>query len=104
MLKAKLPELKVIRATSPLDGESAWIEIFPAHVSKGHTAQWLCDFLKIDKESSLAIGNDYNDYDMLEWAEKSYVVQNAPQDLLERYKVIPSNDKDGVATVLEGLN
>jgi len=104
MLKAKLPDLKVIRATSPLDGESAWIEIFPAHVSKGHTAQWLCDFLQIGNEASLAIGNDYNDYDMLEWAKRSLVVQNAPQKLLEKYEVIPSNDEDGVAFILEGLN
>lgn len=104
MLKAKLPDLKVIRATSPLDGESAWIEIFPAHVSKGHTAQWLCDYLKLDQNSSLAIGNDYNDYDMLEWAENSYVVQNAPQELLDEYEIVPANDDDGVAVVLESYN
>jgi len=104
MLKEKLPDLKVIRATSPLDGESAWIEIFPAHVSKGHTAQWLCDFLKIKQMHSLSIGNDYNDYDMLEWAAESFVVQNSPRELKEKYKVIPSNDVDGVAIVLEELN
>ena len=38
-----LPELTVIRSTSPLDHRSTWIEIFPASVSKSRTTGWLAD-------------------------------------------------------------
>jgi hydroxymethylpyrimidine pyrophosphatase-like HAD family hydrolase len=35
-VKSRINELKVIRATSPIDGKSIWLEIFPEHVSKAN--------------------------------------------------------------------
>ena len=36
-----LPDLTVIRTTSPLDHRSTWIEVFPREVSKSQAAAWL---------------------------------------------------------------
>jgi hydroxymethylpyrimidine pyrophosphatase-like HAD family hydrolase len=96
----RIINLKTIRTTSPLDYQSIWLEIFPTHVSKGHTAQWLCDYLKIEQAKSFAIGNDYNDLDLLEWTNYSYVVENAPQELKKRYNVTASNNEDGFAAAI----
>ncbi len=45
----------------------------------------------------VAVGNDYNDRDLLEWAEHAYVVANAAPPLKARYRVVASNDAQGFA-------
>lgn len=86
---------KVILTTSPLDHASRWIEIFPATVSKGIASRWLCARLGLDPGHTLAVGNDYNDIDLLEWASCACVVANAPAALRGTYRNVPGNDADG---------
>lgn len=92
-----LPGLSVIRSTSPLDHESTWIELFHPNVSKGRTAAWLASELHVDLTDTMAVGNDYNDLDLLEWAAFSCVVENAPDDLKRRFQQVASNNNGGVA-------
>ena len=96
-IRKKLPDFNIIQTTSPLDGQSTWIEIFPATVSKGLTVAWLTAEFDIDPGQTLSIGNDYNDLDLLEWTASSFVVENAPDDLKERFPVVASNNESGVA-------
>ena len=100
-IRRKLDGLNVIRTTSPLDGRSTWIEIFPPQVSKGLAAAWLADFLGIHPEKTLGIGNDYNDLDMLRWAAAGMVVDNAPEDLKARFPAVASNNHGGVADAVD---
>jgi Cof subfamily protein (haloacid dehalogenase superfamily) len=94
-LSAKLPQTKVIRATSPLDGKSIWMELFATQVSKGETAAWLCNRLNIKPEETMAIGNDYNDIDLLKFAGHSFVVANSPDELKAKYKITVSYREGG---------
>ncbi len=96
-LEKALPGFNIIQTTSPLDGQSTWIEIFPATVSKSLTAAWLSASYGLDADRALSIGNDYNDVDLLEWAGCSFVVANAPEDLKRRFPVVASNNENGVA-------
>jgi len=96
-----LPGLSVIRSTSPLDHESTWIELFHPDVSKGKTAAWLASELDIDPMDTMAIGNDYNDLDLLDWAAQSFVVENAPDDLKRRFQQVASNNNGGVAEAVD---
>jgi len=96
-IRSELPDYSVIRTTSPLDGKTTWIEIFPTVVSKSRTAAWLAGELKIDKSEIVSVGNDYNDLDLLEWTAKGYVVDNAPADLKDRFTDVASNNNGGVA-------
>ncbi len=96
-IRRKLNAFNVIQTTSPLDGESTWIEIFPLTVSKSQTTAWLADQLKIAKRCVAAVGNDYNDLDLLEWSGNSYVVNNAPHELKKRFPIVASNNNGGVA-------
>jgi Cof subfamily protein (haloacid dehalogenase superfamily) len=96
-IRSGLPGLSVIRATSPLDHKSTWIELFHPDVSKGQTAAWLATELDVNPMDTMAIGNDYNDLDLLEWAAHSFVVENAPDDLKCRFQQVASNNNGGVA-------
>jgi len=96
-IRAEMTDFNVIQTTSPLDGKSTWIEIFPTTVSKSQTAAWLADSLGIDRHSIVSVGNDYNDLDLLEWTATSYVVNNAPADIKSRFACVASNNDGGVA-------
>ena len=96
-VRSGVPGLSIIRSTSPLDHESTWIEFFHPHVSKGKTAAWLASELNVNPTDTMAIGNDFNDLDLLEWAADSFVVANAPDDLKCRFQQVASNDNGGVA-------
>jgi len=100
-LREKLPGLSIIRATSPLDGRSTWIELFHPEVSKSRTAQWLASHLALSKQQVLSVGNDYNDLDLLEWAGTSFVVDNAPRELKARFPSVASNDRFGFTEAVE---
>ncbi|MBN2891347.1 MAG: HAD-IIB family hydrolase [Bacteroidales bacterium] len=87
--------IKIIRATSPINHKNIWLEVYPENVSKGNSAIELCELLNIDIKDSIAIGNDYNDIELLEVAGKSFIVENAPEELKSKYEVVASNDNDG---------
>ncbi|MCP4045415.1 MAG: HAD hydrolase family protein, partial [Gammaproteobacteria bacterium] len=64
-------------------------------------ASWLASRLDTDPADIMAIGNDYNDLDLLEWAQQSFVVENAPIELKSRFQQVASNDNGGVAEAVE---
>lgn len=101
MIRNQLPDFNVIHTTSPLDGESTWIEIFPANVSKSQTASWLAEQLNVDNKQIASVGNDYNDVDLLQWTKNSYVVANAPQALKAQFPAVASNNACGFAEAVD---
>ena len=102
-LKAKFKKVKIIRATSPLDHESIWMEIFPLHISKAYGAEWLCKHLNLDPSRSVVIGNDYNDIDLLEWGKHPFVVANAPKELKDTYQNTKTVDESGFSMAIERI-
>ncbi len=99
-LRRELADLSIIRATSPFDHQSTWMEIFSKDVSKGSAASWLSSLLGIPPDSSMAVGNDYNDLDILEHCAAGYVVANAPEELTRRFFTVASNNDNGVAQAI----
>jgi len=97
LLRKKLNGYSIVRTTSPLDKESIWIEIFPAKVSKAGAAEWLANTVGISTENVCAVGNDYNDLDLLEWAGAAFVVHNSPEELYSRFATAPFSEKHPVA-------
>lgn len=100
-LKGKFSDFSVIRATSPLDHISTWLEVFAPGVSKAQSAGWLCSKLNIDSKDTCSIGNDYNDEDMLGWSAYTYVVENSPPALKDRYTIVASNNNSGVSEAID---
>ena len=100
-IQQKFKDIKIIRTTSPLDGDSIWMEIFPKNVSKAYGIDWLCNELKINQENTISVGNDYNDIDMLEYTAKKFVVNNSPADLKEIFPVCKSNQESGFSDAID---
>lgn len=95
-----LPELSIIRATSPLDHKSVWIEIFPAGIDKGYACRKVVKKLGLKPDEALTIGNDYNDLAMLESFKDSFVVANSPQLMKDRFQVVGADREDGFSEML----
>jgi len=101
-LYKQVENIKIIRASSPIDGKSIWCEIFPDTVSKGEAVKWLCKKLNISLKNTTSIGNDYNDLDMLNITQNAFVVKNSPDELLSnsKFKIVKSNNKDGFSEAI----
>ncbi len=99
-IRNQLVEFSVVRTTSPITAHYDWMEIFPPDVSKGHALQWLCRKYNFDIANTLCLGNDYNDLDMLRTAGKSFVTENAPEDLKSEFRVTVSNNDDPLTEIV----
>jgi Cof subfamily protein (haloacid dehalogenase superfamily) len=100
-IENQFQEVKVVRTSSPLETGYIWMEIFHQSVSKGNGVKFVCDSLKIEHEFTLGIGNDFNDLDLLEFTNYSYVVENGPQELKERFLCASSNEESAFARTIE---
>lgn len=103
LIKETFPCVKVLKATSPLDRKSVWVEILPFGISKASGIEYLRQKLNVNLADIVTVGNDYYDLDMLRYSlpENSFVVSNAPEDVLDEFKSIKSNTEDGVAELIE---
>ncbi|MFN8254796.1 MAG: HAD-IIB family hydrolase [Bacteroidales bacterium] len=103
-VSSKIEDLKVIRATSPIDLKSVWLEIFNLGVSKADGAKFLCRKFGIKQKQTISIGNDYNDLDLLNWTSKSFVVNNAPEIIKSQFLVCNSNSENPLTSVIQQLS
>jgi hydroxymethylpyrimidine pyrophosphatase-like HAD family hydrolase len=95
----ELDGLSVIRATSPLDGSSVWIEIFAAGVCKSAGVRDIVQRHGLQNALLAAIGNDHNDRDMLDMAHVPFKVENSFLDGENRYLTAPDTT-DAVARAI----
>ncbi len=91
----------IVRATSPIDHNTVWIEVFAKGVNKASACNSIRETLEIPLAATAAVGNDWNDIQMLSWADRAFVTQNAPSALLHRFENVPSNQNHAVACAAE---
>ena len=82
------------------------LDLVPRGVSKGSALEQLAARLGVARSQTMAIGDNWNDLPMLEWAGRGVVMANAAPELralakMRGWKQAPRNDEDGVAAVLE---
>jgi len=82
------------------------LDLLPPGISKGWALERLAARLGVDRKETMAIGDNWNDVDMLEWAGQGVMMGNAAFELRSMARVrgwqqAPPNDEDGVAVVLE---
>jgi Cof subfamily protein (haloacid dehalogenase superfamily) len=82
------------------------LDLMPHGVSKGKALENLARRLGVDRKETMAIGDNWNDVDMLEWAGQGVLMGNAADELrtmakMRGWKQAPSNNEDAVAGVLE---
>ncbi len=84
------------------------LDILPPGCSKGTALKRLAERRGMWREEILALGDNWNDVEMLEFAGQPVVMGNAAPELLamaraRRWKIAPGNDEDGVAEIVEGV-
>lgn len=84
----------------------AILDILPPGCSKGVALRRLAESQGIGREEIMAIGDNFNDLEMLEYAGQPVVMANAAPELAriarERgWRFTVTNDEDGVARILE---
>jgi hydroxymethylpyrimidine pyrophosphatase-like HAD family hydrolase len=98
-IAGQLNGLSVIRATSPLDDASLWIEIFATGVSKAAGVEDIIRHHALHGAPVAAIGNDHNDRDMLDMAHMPFKVGNSHLDGQDSYLTVPDT-QDAVARAI----
>ncbi len=82
----------------------AFIELAPERVTKATALELLAHDLGLSAGDVAAVGDNHNDVAMLEWAGVGYAMGNAePEIQLSADLVLPGNDDDGVAVLLETM-
>lgn len=81
-----------------------WIDMMNPGVNKGSGLARLCAHLGVNVEDACALGDTYNDIEMLETAGHGYVVANAEEHMHAHAGwIAPSNNDHGVAAVIDAV-
>ena len=102
-LQNALPgRVKVLKTVYPVR-DFTLLDILPPDASKGHGVAKLASLKSINADEVMAIGDNFNDLDMLEYAGTPVLMGNADHNLLERreFYTTLSNDQGGVAAAIE---
>jgi Cof subfamily protein (haloacid dehalogenase superfamily) len=96
-------EITVLRTEYPVRDLSI-VDILNKDCSKGHALERWAKYRGVPREQVMAIGDNYNDIEMLAFAGYPVIMGNASEDLRNRgWKVTRSNDENGVAAALEPM-
>lgn len=98
-LKDDLSELDTITVTSSAINN---LEISAKGVSKEIGVRKVCDYLQFEREDVMAIGDNLNDLQLLQYAGLGIAMGNA-DDQIKRIAdhVTDTNEHDGVATAIK---
>lgn len=101
-LSARWPDVGTILSQSTLVSDYWFLEAVPHEVSKSQALAFLGQMYGIDASEMIAVGDNYNDLDMIEYAGLGVAMKNAPSDIqgVADY-IAPTNDDEGVACTIE---
>ncbi|MGB6384562.1 MAG: Cof-type HAD-IIB family hydrolase [Terriglobales bacterium] len=78
------------------------VDVLNAGCSKGHALERWANYRRITPEQVMAIGDNYNDIEMLAFAGHPFIMGNASEELRSRgWKLTRSNAESGVTAAIE---
>ncbi len=82
--------------------EPGYLEFIDARVSKAEGLKKAAEYLNVRREEVMALGDSYNDTDMLRWAGLGVAMANAEEEVKAAADhITASNEEDGVARAIE---
>jgi len=94
-------EITVLR-TEYLLRDLSIVDILNQGCSKGHALERWANYRGIPREQVMAVGDNYNDVEMLAFAGVPFIMGNACEELRGRgWNVTLCNDQNGVAAAIE---
>ncbi len=96
---------KVIHTTAEIDGVLRhYFELIPDGVSKASAIKELCEMLNIEKGKFVAIGDYFNDFEMLSFADVAACPKGSPEEIVKICDFVGGSVLDGaVADFIEYL-
>jgi Cof subfamily protein (haloacid dehalogenase superfamily) len=76
------------------------VDICAADTTKGATLARLAELLAVDRSEVLAVGDNFNDREMLAWAGVGVVMGNATPEMQQGFEVTGTNDEAGLAQAI----
>ncbi len=87
---------------SMVQSDNNLLQVMSGGVTKGRALKFICDHYKIPLRRTIAIGDAYNDIEMLENAGIGIAMAHSPAKVKEAADYVTTgNDEDGVAEALE---
>jgi hypothetical protein len=78
------------------------VDVLNAGCSKGHALERWANYRRITREQVMAVGDNYNDIEMLAFAGHPFIMGNASEELRARgWTLTRSNAESGVAAAIE---
>ena len=82
-------------------GEIPWFSLNKIGVSKGFGIKKICEYLEIDLENTMAIGNDYNDLSMWEVVNKFATPIDGMNFIKNKSDFLYDRNNDGISKLLK---
>jgi Cof subfamily protein (haloacid dehalogenase superfamily) len=94
-------EITVLRTEYPIRDLSI-VDVLNQGCSKGHALERWASYRAIPRDQVMAIGDNYNDIEMLAFAGLPFIMGNASEELRRNgWAVTLPNDQNGVAAAIE---
>lgn len=85
-------------------GFTAWLDINPEGVSKASALELIRRRLGVEPVHTIAVGDQRNDIEMLQWAARGVAMGNAPDEVKGAADEVTAHvDEDGLVPVLRSL-
>jgi Cof subfamily protein (haloacid dehalogenase superfamily) len=89
-----------ISVTEYAHRDFALVDVCASETTKGSTLSRLAELIGVRREEVMAVGDNYNDREMLEWAGVGVVMGNATAEMKARFEVTGTNDEAGLAQAI----
>ena len=77
-----------------INKEYEYLDITPKHIGKGYALEYLSNFLKVDKEDIMSIGDNVNDIDMIKISGKSATLSDSYDEVKKVASYITTNTSE----------
>lgn len=89
-----------VSMTEYLHRDFSLVDVCAADTTKGATLSRLAALLGIARDEVMAVGDNFNDREMLEWAGVGIVMGNATPEMKVGFDVTGTNDEGGLAQAI----
>lgn len=77
-----------------INKEYEYLDITPKHIGKGYALEYLSNFLKVDREDIMSIGDNVNDIDMIKISGKSATLSDSYDEVKKVASYITTNTSE----------
>jgi Cof subfamily protein (haloacid dehalogenase superfamily) len=77
------------------------VDVCATHTTKGTTLARLAELYGVNRSEVMAVGDNFNDREMLEWAGTGVVMGNATEEMKRGLPVTGTNDEAGLAQAIQ---